>query len=242
MVGRVKIGCCGFPVAKDRYYREFEVVEIQKTFYQPPSFITVQKWRERAPSKFEFTVKAWQLITHLPSSPTYRRLKEHILKNKEDMYGFFRPTEEVFSAWKKTEEIASVLKGKIIVFQSPPGFKPTLNNEKNLREFFNKIERRDFIFVWEPRGKWEKEKIRSLCNELNLIHCVDPFKSEPLTQKGIFYFRLHGKGGYRYRYTKEDLFYLYKIVCALPSSSSIYVMFNNTYMFEDATRFKSLFY
>jgi uncharacterized protein YecE (DUF72 family) len=33
---RVKVGCCGFPLAKAEYYRWFPVVEIQQTFYNPP--------------------------------------------------------------------------------------------------------------------------------------------------------------------------------------------------------------
>ncbi|HIC91498.1 MAG TPA: DUF72 domain-containing protein, partial [Syntrophaceae bacterium] len=71
----IKVGCCGFPKAKGIYYQQFKVVEIQQTFYQIPRVSTVQKWREEAPPDFEFTLKAWQLITHPSQSPTYRRLK-----------------------------------------------------------------------------------------------------------------------------------------------------------------------
>jgi uncharacterized protein YecE (DUF72 family) len=51
------------------------VVEVQQTFYEPPADTTIRRWRARAPAAFEFTLKAWQLITHEPSSPTFRRLK-----------------------------------------------------------------------------------------------------------------------------------------------------------------------
>jgi len=51
------------------------VVEVQQTFYQIPRIATGKRWREEAPPDFEFTMKAWQLITHEPSSPTYRRLR-----------------------------------------------------------------------------------------------------------------------------------------------------------------------
>ena len=36
-----------------------EEVEIQKTFYQPPQEKTEEKWRNQAPSDFEFTLRAW---------------------------------------------------------------------------------------------------------------------------------------------------------------------------------------
>jgi len=69
----VKDGCCGFPVGMKKYFENFDVVEVQKTFYKPPSQKTAEKWRKNAPENFEFTIKAWQVITHPPSSPTYRK-------------------------------------------------------------------------------------------------------------------------------------------------------------------------
>ncbi|MCK4617998.1 DUF72 domain-containing protein [Candidatus Aerophobetes bacterium] len=48
---KVKIGCCGFPVGKNRYYERFPVVELQKTFYQPPQPAPVKKWRVEAMKK-----------------------------------------------------------------------------------------------------------------------------------------------------------------------------------------------
>ena len=71
--------------------------------------------------------------------------------------------------------------------------------------FFHQVERDERIFAWEPRGDdWRPELIRDLCAENNLIHCVDPFKYDPVFEDAL-YWRLHGKTGYRYRYTDEDL-------------------------------------
>lgn len=237
MTEKVKIGCCGFPVRKDKYYQNFNLVEVQKTFYQPPNTTTAEKWRKEAPPNFEFTLKAWQLITHLPSSPTYRKLTHQIPDDLKETYGFFKPTENVLSAWKKTREIALILKAEIIVFQCPASFIPNKDNKKNLMEFFQKIKRENFTFVWEPRGKWKEEEIKSICKDLNLIHCVDPFKDKPAVRGKINYFRLHGKGGYRYRYTDGELQYLKKLCTNAPIT---YVMFNNVYMFQDALRFKDI--
>ncbi len=44
-------------------------------FYEPPRDGTMRRWRAQAPIDFEFTIKAWQLITHDALSPTYRRLR-----------------------------------------------------------------------------------------------------------------------------------------------------------------------
>lgn len=60
----IKIGCCGFAMGQQEYFRQFQVVEIQNTFYRLPRLATAEKWRRAAPPSFEFTMKAWQLITH----------------------------------------------------------------------------------------------------------------------------------------------------------------------------------
>jgi uncharacterized protein YecE (DUF72 family) len=230
----LKIGCCGFPKKKEVYFKEFNLVELQSTFYQPPKKIeTVEKWQKEAPYNFEFTLKGWQIITHLGNCPTYKRLKEDL--GKRENYGFFKPTKEVFLAYQRTKEVAKKLKAKIIVFQSPPNFKENKQNIKNMYEFFTKIERDDLIFCWEERGNWRDSTIKKICKELNLIYCVDPFKRRPLEGK-FFYFRLHGKDSYNYQYTDKEL----KELKTMIKGKSGYILFNNIYMWEDAIRFKKL--
>jgi uncharacterized protein YecE (DUF72 family) len=60
----VKVGCCGFAGSQGRCFRDFRLVEVQQTFYEPPRVTTAERWRAKAPADFEFTLKAWQLITH----------------------------------------------------------------------------------------------------------------------------------------------------------------------------------
>jgi uncharacterized protein YecE (DUF72 family) len=233
----IRIGCCGFPVAREKYFQQFNVVEIQQTFYQPPRYETALKWRATAPPEFEFTLKAWQLITHPPTSPTYRRLKETITNEKKRHYGFFCPTEEVFTAWEETARIARVLATRVIIFQCPSSFTPTDEHLENMYLFFSSIERIGFSFIWEPRGLWPEDTIKKICEELKLIHCVDPFKNEPVS--GVFtYLRLHGKDGYHYRYTDEELNSLTEKVNKRKHLT--YVMFNKSNMFDDARRFRAL--
>jgi uncharacterized protein YecE (DUF72 family) len=232
----VKVGCCGFGEAQQKYFAEFPAVEIQVTFYQPPKPETARGWREKAPENFEFSLKAWQLITHEASSPTYRRLTEKIPPAWLKRCGSFKPTDEVFRAWERTEEIARALRSKIIVFQCPASFTPTATHKRNLRNFFKNISRRDYRFAWEPRGDWTPEEIRALCEELDLIHCVDPFKGAA-THGVIRYYRLHGITGYQYRFTDDDLEKLQEI-CV--SRRDVYCLFNNVSMLEDARRFMKL--
>jgi len=233
---KIFVGCCGFPVNKEKYFKNFKVVELQSTFYQPPSKIEIaKKWKKEAPKDFIFCLKAWQIITHPFKSSTYKRLKEKI--GNPENYGFFKDKKEVHLAWQKTKEIAKALSAKIILFQCPESFKPEKENIQNLRKFFKKIKSKEFIFAWEPRGKWDEKLIKELCKELNLVHCVDPFNRRSVWGE-INYFRLHGKPIFnlRYRYTNKDLKELLKFC----NKKENYVLFNNLSMFEDAKKFQKL--
>lgn len=227
---RVWVGCCGFARKLEEYARHLPAVEVQQTFYRPPRVQTAEGWRRRVPEEFVFTVKAWQLITHPATSPTYRRLGQPIPASRSDRYGSFAPTEEVHQAWHRTLEVARALRAAAVVFQCPPSFGPTPQNVARLEQFFRIAPRDGLSFVWEPRGGWPGALVQRLCQELDLVHCVDPFVTASVYGR-FRYYRLHGRGGYRYRYTEADLQEL-RSLCRAPA----YVMFNNVSMWEDALR------
>jgi uncharacterized protein YecE (DUF72 family) len=234
------VGCCGWTEAQARYVTNFPTIELQTTFYQPPSTAVAKRWKVQAPPEFRFCMKAWQLVTHTPASPTYRRLKSRVSPTEQDLYGSFLPTEQVWLAWQRTREIAEILQAQVIVFQCPKSFLPTRENTRNLSTFFQQVDRNYHIFAWEPRGDdWRPELIQDLCAENDLVHCVDPFQSDPVFGDAL-YWRLHGRTGYRYRYTDEDLARLEaKLQAQAQRSGANYVMFNNIYSKEDATRFSA---
>src|ERR1044071_2787802 len=117
--GRVRVGCCGFRSSREAYYELLDSVEVQHTFYQPPQGSTLRRWGEEAPAGFEFALKAWQLVTHLPSSPTYRRLKRPLNEEQREGAGFFRPTEAVRKDREVPREGARAVKGRAVLFQCP---------------------------------------------------------------------------------------------------------------------------
>lgn len=231
---RTRVGCCGFGMAQAAYYRLFDIVEVQQTFYQPPRPETLARWRAQAPPGFVFTLKAWQLITHPPSSPTYRRLKLNIAADRRHLYGAFQPTAEVRSAWETTLRCAQALGARLVLFQSPPSFTPQGNNIEYLRGFFTRVrpEVGDIRLAWEPRG-WPVELAQGLCDELGLARVVDPFRDAP--PAGLRYFRLHGVGGYGHVYTDAELETL-RGLCR----GETWCLFNNRAMVADAQRFQRL--
>jgi uncharacterized protein YecE (DUF72 family) len=233
----VHIGCCGFGGSLDSYVELFDTVEIQHTFYQPPMLRTLERWRAGVPEDFEFAIKAWQLITHEAKSPTYRRLKKELSEKERTECGAFRKSRIVMDAWKTTLECAEVLRAKRILFQCPASLKPTKQTLSNMRKFFDDIDRNGFELYWEPRGKdWTPELIKGTCKEFGLYHAIDPFVGDCQTPMRT-YFRLHGKGGWRYVYNDDEIA---EIATKLPSRGTAYVLFNNIKMREDAERFARL--
>lgn len=245
----IKIGCCGIRTTRRKYFETHKIVEIQQTFYKIPSKETLKRWRSEAPKDFEYAIKAWQVITHSPSSPTWRKAGIKVPEHVKDKYGLLRPTKENFDAWNKVIEAAEILEAQIIIVQTPPSFGYTEETLNNAIEFFRKVSENRFIIVWEPRGNWlyHKDKIAHVVNETKIVHCVDPFIIEPVNLVKIGYFRLHGKNhrwpNYKYRYTEEDLMKLLIKIMHIRekySISTFYVLFNNIYMYEDSLRFKEL--
>jgi uncharacterized protein YecE (DUF72 family) len=233
---QINIGCCGFRSSRESYYSFLAAVEVQHTFYQPPQVSTLAKWREEAPPGFVFTVKAWQLITHQSSSPTYRRLKRELTETERARAGSFRSSRIVKEALDTTLACAEALSAPAILFQCPASFQPTRANLENLRRFFGKIKRDSFSCCFEPRGGWPREVVRDLCEELDLWHVVDPFKERTTTPLKC-YFRLHGRGGWRYTYEDGEL---EELLYMLPQDVASYVFFNNREMLTDAVRFREM--
>jgi uncharacterized protein YecE (DUF72 family) len=232
----IRVGCCGWPVARARYFATFDLVEVQDTFYNLPRLATVERWRAQAPAGFEFVLKAPQLITHEPTSPTYRRLRSPVPGGSRARYGSFKPTPEVRAAWEATRALARALGARLVLFQCPASFGPSAEHIGNLAGFFERVERSGLGFVWEPRGAWTDDTIGELCRRLDLIHGVDPFERRS-TWGEPAYFRLHGRGGYRVPYGDDDLRDLAMLARA---AGAAYVLFNNMAMFDDGLRFLDL--
>ncbi|HEU4521062.1 MAG TPA: DUF72 domain-containing protein [Thermoanaerobaculia bacterium] len=233
----VKVGLCGFTIGASAYFETFRVVEVQQTFYDPPAPLTLERWRAQAPPAFEFTMKAWQVITHAGTSRTYRRLKSPFTEKQRAEAGGFRLNATVMAAWQTTLACARRLRATAILFQCPASFRPTDENTAAMRRFFAEIDRPGSIrLLWEPRGPWPDDLVSDLCRDLGLVHAVDPFLRPSLTPE-LVYWRLHGNGSHYASYSDDDLARLRQWLAA---GSEAYVMFNNIPRPGDAKRFLSL--
>ena len=236
-MGVVKLGLCGFTIGAAQYYRRFKVLEVQQTFYDPPAAGTRARGRADAPADFEFTLKAWQVITHLGTSRTYRRLRSPFSDRQREEAGGFRLNPTTRAAYDVTLEACAILGATAILFQCPPSFRPTAENLAAMREFFASVTRPTGVrYLWEPRGKWEDDTIAAICRDCRLVHAVDPFVRPSVTPE-LTYWRLHGNGSHYAVYKDEEL---EQLLAWVPKSGETYVMFNNIPRVKDSARFRDL--
>ncbi len=247
MVSDVKIyiGCCGLAgLTLKKYAQNFKVIELQTTFYRLPQLKTAQKWRMEVNDEFEFSIKAFQGITHPITSPTWKRAGNQKPIKDIDKYGHLNPTPQNFHCWEEIMAIYKVLKSRVCVIQLPSSFKCNEENAKRITQFFKSVERPEILAIEVRDESWfEKPSIlRSALEEINGIHIVDPLVRRSVLESKVAYFRLHGLGKklYNYKYTDDDFKRLIEIIQNM-SCSECYVMFNNLYAKDDAIRFKKLF-
>jgi uncharacterized protein YecE (DUF72 family) len=206
-----------------QYFQNFNIVELNRTFYQYPETKTVEGWRQKAPEHFVFTIKAHQDITHKAK-----------MKVKD----------ESLSAFERMKQICGTLNSRVLLFQTPGSFTPAMLSDAE--DFFMAINREELALAWETRGSgWQspetREKLRRTLENLNVAHVIDPFLALPAYVGEVCYFRLHGLGErmYYYQYTDEELRKLEGLTAPYEhKAKEVYVFFNNLSMFEDAKRFK----
>ena len=236
----VRVGCCGFCMRQEDLFRTFPITEVQQTFYNPPQVRTVERWRAVAPAGHEFSLKAFQAITHHGASRTFRRSKLTDAERAE--CGMFRDTPTVRGAWDTMRALVRGCEATWVIFQCPLSFAPSDDNVANVRRFFGWADRENARFGWEPRGAaWTADLVAELCRELDLVHVVDPFENTP-AWGAPRYFRLHGRTeqpyhyDYRHVYSDEELDQL----VAMCADARTYCLFNNMAMAADAQRFQAL--
>jgi hypothetical protein len=184
----LKIGCAGFPVGRDRYWRTLSFVEA-RTGEAMPQLATLEGWRGGAPADAEFSVQAYRLITHGPQDRGFPPAGKKLTRARQGACGAFRETIEVHGAWQATKAAAEALGARVVVFETPASFQPGPDRLRDLYRFFKTLPRGRFSYVWHPRSsEWTLSLLGKVCGELGLSRAFDPLReSGPST--GLRYLR-----------------------------------------------------
>jgi uncharacterized protein YecE (DUF72 family) len=116
------------------YAGQFPIVEVDATYYAPPSERTSGLWAERTPDGFTFDVKAFRLLTQHPTPPSalWKDLRSQLpgrLAGKNTLYARDLPRpllEEAFGRFVSALlPLHSAGKLGVILFQLPPYVYPS---------------------------------------------------------------------------------------------------------------------
>ena len=112
-----------------RFYAScFPLVEVDSTYYYPPSEKNSVLWIERTPPTFTFNVKAYSLLTNHPTRPDslYKDLQPSAPVGKRFVYRDQLPSETVDEVWQRFRDALMPLHsaGKLgaVLFQFPKWF------------------------------------------------------------------------------------------------------------------------
>jgi len=192
------------------YMRHFPTVEINNSFYRQPKANTWKLWRQTAPPRFRYAVKASRFLTHI------KRLKA----DEGSVQFFFKG--------------ARLLGNKLgpILYQLPPNFQGTEENAERLDAFLSMLPK-GHKHTFEFRNKsWFKEKTFQQLRRHEAGFCAFdmPNLKTPLTVTAPFtYMRFHGSGAkYRSNYSDGELKDWSKRLSTLAKEADeLYVYFNN---------------
>jgi len=128
--------------ARLRFYAErFSVVEVDATYYYPPTEDLAARWTERTPDDFRFDIKAFALLTGHPAKR--EALWPDVAADlpgdgKRNVYLDHLPPTAVDRAWEHFRSALMPLHsaGKLgaVFFQFPPWFRPSRRNRARIVE------------------------------------------------------------------------------------------------------------
>jgi uncharacterized protein YecE (DUF72 family) len=168
------------------YATQFPVVEVDSTYYFPPSERNAVLWSERTPKHFTFNVKAYSLLTNHPTKldSLYKDVKEALpneLLEKRNLYREQMPDELVVEVWRRFGDSLMPLHsaGKLgaVLFQFPQWFVIGRKSKAYILECQDRL--KDFRIAVEFRHKsWmegsNKEETLSFLSDHDIPYvCVD---------------------------------------------------------------------
>ncbi|MCM2304706.1 MAG: DUF72 domain-containing protein [Elusimicrobia bacterium] len=184
----IRVGCAGYPVGRDRYWRSLSFVETD-TGKGLPRLETLAAWRADIPAGGEAALQALRSITHGPDDRGFPPCGRKIPKSRQALCGGFRESMEVHEAWMATKAAAEALGARTVVFETPASFQPGADRLRDMYRFFKNAARGRLAFVWHPRGsEWSRLEDK-VCADLGLIRAFDPLKQPPPAKGAFLYMR-----------------------------------------------------
>ena len=145
------------------YASQFPIVEVDSTYYFPPSESNSVLWIERTPPEFTFNIKAYSLLTNHPTKreSLYKDLQDAAPADKKNVYREQLPDEAVEEVWQRFRDALMPLHsaGKLgaVLFQFPQWFVISKKSKAYIEEVAERLP--DYRVAVEFRHKsWMEER------------------------------------------------------------------------------------
>jgi uncharacterized protein YecE (DUF72 family) len=148
------------------YATQFPIVEVDSSYYFPPSERNAAIWTERTPKEFTFNIKAYSLLTDHPTKvdSLYKDVREALPKElleKKNVYREKVPPELMDEVWQRFRDALMPLHsaGKLgaVLFQFPQWFIIGRKNKDHILECVERLP--DYRIAVEFRHKtWMEER------------------------------------------------------------------------------------
>lgn len=190
------------------YVEKFNSVEINATFYRLPFENMIKGWRNKAPERFQYAVKAPRQVTH------YNKLEA----DPEYLNDFF----------KRIEGLDEFL-GPIL-WQLPPSLEKDMERLKRFLEIIDTDKHHTIEF---RNDSWLDEEVYQVLEDHDVVPVSissDSMPAEFPNTGNFVYYRFHGlSDNNAYNYSKKELDnWADKCAEALDAGKQAYVYFNNT--------------
>ncbi|MGH2704735.1 MAG: DUF72 domain-containing protein [Actinomycetota bacterium] len=173
-----------------RYYAgRFPIVEVDSTYYFPPTERNAALWSVRTPDEFTFHVKAYSLLTQHPTRPAslYPELRKAVDEEHREsrfLYQTHLPPEAMDEVWRRFAEalmpLHSAGKLGVVHFQFPEWFLPGSRSRDYLLECRDRLP--DYRVAVEFRNaRWLNERNRERTFAFLQEHGI-PFTSVDMPQ------------------------------------------------------------
>jgi uncharacterized protein YecE (DUF72 family) len=120
------------------YASQFPLVEVDSTYYFPPSEANSERWVERTPENFTFNIKAFSLLTGHPTKTDALYKDLDVKSDKRNVYPKDLDKKTIDVVWDRflsaLEPLEDAGKLGILLFQFPPWFTIARKNKDYVLE------------------------------------------------------------------------------------------------------------
>jgi uncharacterized protein YecE (DUF72 family) len=221
------------------YSGYFNTVEINSSFYRPPSKFAARAWAAKVPDEFRFTAKLWQKFTH---PKMFEQATGQAWRVQDDDFDVFN---------EGIQPLAEAGRLGPLLAQFPTSFRPADEAIAYLEDLVRRMRGAGFRLAVELRHReWtESEHTRAIRSFMEEQQVAWVMIDEPRFKTSIrdvpqtsdtAYFRFHGRNykqwwshgesedRYNYLYTPDEQRHLADDVRDLASrTSETYVFYNN---------------